>query len=137
MDYHNIDKEQLHRVIGFIPQSSYVFDETVKDNILLGRQEEENQLSESLRKAELDPVFVVDERSAKTLSGGQAQRVCLARELYEYHPILLMDEVANAVDEKMAADIYRLFLNSERTVIAVAHYLPDGIREQFDEVIEL
>lgn len=137
VDYHNIDKEQLHRVIGFIPQSSYVFDETVKDNILLGRQEEENQLSESLRKAELDPIFVVDERSAKTLSGGQTQRVCLARELYEYHPILLMDEVANAVDEKMAADIYRLFLNSERTVIAVAHYLPDGIREQFDEVIEL
>lgn len=133
-NYSNISDEQLHRIIGFIMQDSYVFDDTVLNNITLGRNLGEGVVQDALLQAKAQDVSTLN-GNAKELSGGQMQRICLARELVEYHPIILMDEVANAVDEETAKQIYELLLNSNRTVIAVAHYLPAGIKEKFDEIL--
>lgn len=135
-EYSKISCEQLYTVMGFITQDSYVFDDTALNNITLGRNIDETTIQHVLHDAKIDDTFNTNE-NAKSLSGGQIQRVCLARELVEYHPIVLMDEVANAVGEETAKQIYDLFLNSDRTVIAVAHYLPAGVKEKFDEIIEL
>ena len=135
IDYSNISQNQIHSTIGMITQDSYVFDDSVQNNIELGRTD--HDIYPSIHASKIDTNEIKLEDNAKKLSGGQIQRVCLARELYEYHPIVLMDEVANAVDESTAKEIYETLLKSDRTIIAVAHYLPDGIEELFDEVIHM
>lgn len=136
-DYKNISKEQLHEIIGYVTQDSYVFNDTVQNNIELGRLDDLDKKNQAIKLSKIDASTVKMEDNAKQMSGGQIQRVCLARELYEYHPIVLMDEVANAVDESTAKEIYSTMLSSDRTIIAVAHYLPAGVEEQFDEVIHM
>ena len=136
-DYKNISKEQLHEIIGYVTQDSYVFNDTVQNNIELGRLDDLDKKNQAIKLSKIDTSTVKMEDNAKQMSGGQIQRVCLARELYEYHPIVLMDEVANAVDESTAKEIYSTMLSSDRTIIAVAHYLPAGVEEQFDEVIHM
>ena len=136
-DYKNISKEQLHEIIGYVTQDSYVFNDTVQNNIELGRTDDLDKKNQAIKLSKIDTSTVKMEDNAKQMSGGQIQRVCLARELYEYHPIVLMDEVANAVDESTAKEIYNTMLSSDRTIIAVAHYLPAGVEEQFDEVIHM
>ena len=135
VDYSSISQDQIHSIIGMITQDSYVFDDSVQNNIELGRTD--NDIYPSIQASKIDTNENKLEDNAKKLSGGQIQRVCLARELYDYHPIVLMDEVANAVDESTAKEIYETLLKSDRTIIAVAHYLPEGIEELFDEVIRM
>ncbi len=122
-------------MIGYVTQDSYVFDDTVLNNIELGREDNTEKKNQAIALSKIDNLKTED--NAKRMSGGQIQRICLARELYDYHPIVLMDEVANAVDETTAKEIYQTMLQSNRTIIAVAHYLPDGVEEQFDEVIHM
>ena len=135
VNYNQITKEKLHEIIGYVTQDSYVFNDTVLNNIELGREDDSKKKENAITLSKIDTMRMED--NAKQMSGGQIQRVCLARELYEYHPIVLMDEVANAVDETTAKEIYQTMLNSNRTIIAVAHYLPEGVEEQFDEVIHM
>lgn len=135
IEYNALSKEQVHNKIGYIKQQSYVFEDSIEKNILLGRKISKDNLSAAKTNAKLEDMNDIAQENAKKLSGGQIQRVCLARELCEYHSIVLLDEVANAVDENTAKDIYHIFLQSNRTVIAVAHYLPEGIKEEFDEII--
>ncbi len=135
VDYKQISKDKLHEMIGYVTQDSYVFDDTVLNNIELGREDDSEKKNQAIALSKIDNLKMED--NAKRMSGGQIQRICLARELYDYHPIVLMDEVANAVDETTAKEIYQTMLQSNRTIIAVAHYLPDGVEEQFDEVIHM
>ncbi len=136
-DYTAINKEQLHNIIGYITQQSYVFDDSIANNIELGSSFSATELSTAIKSAKLDELSNQLDSNAKNLSGGQIQRVCLARELVRAHSIILLDEIANAVDETTAKEIYEVFLKSDRTVIAVAHYLPEGIKDEFDEIIKM
>ena len=135
VDYTKLSHNQIHSIIGMITQDSYVFDDTIQNNITLGRTNQD--INSSIQASKIDTNQIKLEDNAKKLSGGQIQRVCLARELYDYHPVVLMDEVANAVDESTAKEIYETLLKSERTIIAVAHYLPEGVEQLFDEVIRM
>ncbi len=135
VDYKQITKDKLHEMIGYVTQDSYVFDDTVLNNIELGREDNTEKKNQAIALSKIDNLKMED--NAKRMSGGQIQRICLARELYDYHPIVLMDEVANVVDETTAKEIYQTMLQSNRTIIAVANYLPDGVEEQFDEVIHM
>lgn len=136
-DYTAINKEQLHDTIGYITQQSYVFEDSIVNNIELGRSFSEADFTNAIKSAKLDELRNQLDSNAKNLSGGQIQRVCLARELISTHSIILLDEIANAVDENIAKEIYEVFLKSDKTVIAVAHYLPEGIKDEFDEIIKM
>ncbi len=135
VNYDQISKDKLHEMIGYVTQDSYVFNDTVLNNIELGREDNAEKKEQAITLSKINTLNMED--NAKQMSGGQIQRICLARELYDYHPIVLMDEVANAVDETTAKEIYQTMLQSDRTIIAVAHYLPNGVEEQFDTVIHM
>ncbi len=135
VNYDQISKDKLHEMIGYVTQDSYVFNDTVLNNIELGREDNAEKKEQAITLSKINALNMED--NAKQMSGGQIQRICLARELYDYHPIVLMDEVANAVDETTAKEIYQTMLQSDRTIIAVAHYLPNGVEEQFDTVIHM
>ena len=96
------------REVGMVFQQPVVFPGTVADNLLVadpGASRE--RLGEVLRRAALDPAEYLD-RDAATLSGGEAQRACLARTLATGPRVLLADEPTSSLDEAATAELERL-----------------------------
>jgi putative ABC transport system ATP-binding protein len=96
------------REVGMVFQQPVVFPGTVADNLLIadpGASRE--RLAEVLHRAALDPAEYLD-RDASSLSGGEAQRACLARTLATDPRVLLADEPTSALDEAATSELERL-----------------------------
>lgn len=122
--------------IGYIPQSIYLLDETIRSNIALGIPDDEiddeklwgaikaAQLEELIDRLPLRELTVVGERGIR-LSGGQQQRIGIARALYNNPQVLIMDEATSALDnitEKFVIEAIEQ-LRGDRTIIMIAHRL--------------
>lgn len=118
--------------VGYIPQNIYLFDGSVADNIVFGREYNEEKLISVLKQARIYD-FLMEKDGLKSrvgehgvmLSGGQKQRVAIARALYGDPEILVLDEATSSLDnkteEKIMEEIYQLEKN--KTLIIVAHRL--------------
>jgi ATP-binding cassette subfamily C protein len=138
-----VDGREIHddlygwqSLIGYIPQDTYVTDDTLRRNIALGRTDAEIdhvQIERVLRLAQLS-AFVEDlpqgletdvgERGAR-LSGGQRQRIGIARALYHDPDVLVMDEATSALDGETEKEITTAInqLSGKQTLIIIAHRL--------------
>ncbi|MFT7145572.1 MAG: ABC-type multidrug transport system fused ATPase/permease subunit [Yoonia sp.] len=128
------DLADLRRLFSVVTQDAALFDETLRDNILLGRED----VSDAQLKAVLDAAHVTDFLPAlsngldspagprgSNLSGGQRQRVAIARALLRDTPILLLDEATSALDTKSEAIVQAALekLATGRTTLVIAHRL--------------
>lgn len=131
-DIRQLDPTDLRRNIGYVPQDTYLFYGTVKDNILLSAPHEDNKaVLEAARIAGVTD-FVdrhpsgfdlqVGERGEQ-LSGGQRQSIAVARALLRDPPILVMDEPSNAMDNSTEDMFKQRFSNwsSGKTLVLVTH----------------
>ena len=134
----NIDIEenkiQWQAQIGYVSQSIYLLDETIRKNIAFGINEneiDEDKIKLAIKMAHLDSfVFslnegldtVVGERGVK-LSGGQRQRIGLARALYNDPPILVLDEATSALDSNTENEVMNAIraLKGVKTIFIIAH----------------
>jgi len=134
VDMRELDWRQLRRRIGVVLQAPYLFDDTIAANIALG--EEIPDMERVQRAAEIaDAAGFIESMalaydtkvgdSGIRLSGGQAQRVCIARALYHDPPVLLFDEATSALDTESEAAVKRNLdrVLEERTAVIVAHRL--------------
>lgn len=126
--------------IGYIPQRRYVFEGTLLNNITLFAQDPgekgKNKAAELCRLVGLNfPLEYEITRNGENLSGGEAAKICLIRELFRERDALLIDEPMNDVDEKSQADILNVLLKLEQMVIVVAHGLGDT--DRFDKKLFL
>lgn len=124
------------RNIGYIPQSIYLADDTLRQNIAFGIPEDqinEKKVIEAIELAQLDKLVkelpdgmdtVVGEHGSR-LSGGQQQRVGIARALYHKPQVLIMDEATSALDNITEQHIIKAIenLKGERTIVMIAHRL--------------
>ena len=122
--------------IGYVPQSIYLLDDTIRSNVAFGVPDAETdpaRLARVLALAQLDSFVAglpegletrVGEGGAR-LSGGQRQRIGIARALYRDPPILLFDEATSALDGETEREIVAAIdsLKGARTLIIVAHRL--------------
>jgi putative ABC transport system ATP-binding protein len=123
VDYRSIAPQQLRRRIGMVMQTAYLFPGTVASNIAFGPSQRAEvlpaaQIASLLERVGL-PGFA--DRDVGNLSGGEAQRVALARTLANVPEVLLMDEPTSALDEASVRGIEELILGivQERRVTCV------------------
>ncbi|WP_282799386.1 ABC transporter ATP-binding protein [Lactococcus lactis] len=139
-DYKGINRKSLPRVMSVIMQFPYLFKETVEENLTLGRKISPDIFDKSIRIACADD-FVFNKLDTvydKNLSGGQQERLSVARELMGSKPILVMDESTASVDKKTALAVEKNILeNPDLTVIMITHHLYDETQSYLDEVIHL
>ena len=135
-------------LIGYVQQSSYLSDDTLRKNIAFGLNDDEiddGLLNKAINDAHLyhfvqdlpDGVNTfVGERGIR-LSGGQRQRICLARALYHNPPVLVFDEATSALDTETEAEVMESIksLKGSRTMIIIAHRL--STIEHCDKVFKL
>lgn len=136
VDGHSIheDFKAWQAILSYVPQSIYLVDGTIRENIALGLDDEEiddQRVETVLRMAELYNFVaslpngvetIVGERGVK-LSGGQRQRIGIARALYYEPEVLVLDEATSALDDETEKSITTTILKLKRqiTIIAVAH----------------
>ncbi|PKD43271.1 ABC transporter ATP-binding protein [Rhodohalobacter barkolensis] len=122
--------------VGYIPQSIYLADETLRNNIAFGVQDDEiddKKVMEAIESASLSEMVsrlpngldtMIGENGTR-ISGGQRQRVGIARALYHNPQVLVMDEATSALDNITEKEITRAIetLKGERTIIMIAHRL--------------
>ncbi len=123
-------------LIGYVPQSIYLTDDTVRANVAFGVQEgdvdeervwkalEEAQLADFVRNHEEGLDAMVGERGIR-ISGGQRQRIAIARALYDNPEILVLDEATSALDTETETAVMEAIdsLHGSKTMIIVAHRL--------------
>ena len=124
--------EEMRRQIAYVPQESYLFQGSVRDNIMLGRPEaSEQEMVEAAKLANAHDFIMsfpegydtqVSERG-HNMSGGQRQRIAIARAILKGAPVILLDEATSALDnesEQMVNDAMKN-LQGSRTIFMIAH----------------
>lgn len=134
IDLRAMDLRELRGLYSIVSQETALFDETIRDNILMGREGvDEARMQEVLRAAHLTEVVARLPQGLDTpagprgsaLSGGQRQRVAIARALMRDAPILLLDEATSALDAASEAMVQEALerLSVGRTTLVIAHRL--------------
>ncbi|SDZ46706.1 ATP-binding cassette, subfamily B [Jannaschia faecimaris] len=133
-DLRDVTQDSLHSKIGVVPQDTVLFNDTIRYNIAYGRPDASfSEVREAARAARIDGFIeglphgyetTVGERGLK-LSGGEKQRVGIARTLLKDPPILLLDEATSALDTETERSIQAELraMSQGRSVITIAHRL--------------
>jgi ATP-binding cassette subfamily B protein len=145
-DIRDVTQASLRAAIGIVPQDTVLFNDTILYNIAYGRiGATEAEILEAARLAQIDPFIrqlpagyksMVGERGLK-LSGGEKQRVAIARTLLKNPPILLLDEATSALDTHTEREIQSALnvVSKNRTTLVIAHRLSTII--DADEILVL
>lgn len=134
IDIRDLDLETLRDHISFVFQDNFLFSGTIKDNILMGKENaSDEEINNVIKMAHLDEFLstledgintYVGERGA-SLSGGQRQRVAIARAMIKNAPIVILDEATSALDNESEAIVQKALDNlmQNKTVFVIAHRL--------------
>ncbi len=133
-DVRDVTQSSLRAAIGMVPQDTVLFNDTIRYNIRYGRWDASDaEVEEAARLAQIDGFIrlapkgyetEVGERGLK-LSGGEKQRVAIARTILEAPPILVLDEATSALDSHTERDIQDALdrVAKNRTTLVIAHRL--------------
>lgn len=140
----NISSESLYSLISVIQQNVFVFNASIKDNITMFRSFPEQEIKEAIDHAHLKGLIAecgssyLCGENGKGLSGGEKQRISIARSLLKKSSVLLADEVTSALDAKTAYQVANDILDlSGMTRIVVTHALDETLLRRYDGIVVL
>ena len=139
-----IDPDAIFGIISLIQQNVFVFNASIRDNVTMFRDFTQEELDRAVRQAHLDEL--INERGGDTLcgengcalSGGEKQRISIARSLLKNSSVLLADEATSALDPKTAWQVSEDILDqSGMTRIVVTHSLEEELLKRYDGIMVL
>jgi len=145
-DIRNVTQTSLRAAIGMVPQDTVLFNDTIRYNIRYGRWDASDAEVEGAAKlAQIDPFIRMSPKGYETqvgerglkLSGGEKQRVAIARTILKAPPILVLDEATSALDSHTEHEIQEALerVSRNRTSLVIAHRLSTIVGA--DEIIVL
>lgn len=143
---HNVSMRWWYSQVAIVQQSAFIFNDTVKYNITLGRKYSDDQVVKAMNRAGLteflknsvDGLGYKCGENGENLSGGQRQRISIARAFLQKKPIILLDEATSALDEKIGSSIERdLLKDTQITLIAITHKTSEANLKLFDTIYKL
>src|SRR6202167_547808 len=145
-DIRNVTQASLRASIGMVPQDTVLFNDTIRYNIRYGRWEASDaEVEEAARLAQIDGFIRMSPKGYETqvgerglkLSGGEKQRVAIARTVLKAPPILVLDEATSALDSHTEREIQDALerVSRNRTSLVIAHRLSTIVTA--DEIIVL
>ena len=145
-DIARVTQKSLRQAIGMVPQDTVLFNDTIRYNIRYGRWEATDaEVEEAARLAQIDPLIRIAPKGYETevgerglkLSGGEKQRVAIARTILKGPPILVLDEATSALDSHTEKEIQDALerVSRNRTTLVIAHRLSTIVGA--DEIIVL
>ena len=143
VEYGNLESVSFYKKIGVVTQNPYMFWVSLEENILLGRsirKEDYFQIIEELNLSYLLERFKnqpLDKEAVSRLSGGEMQRISLARAMVGKPEIYFLDEVTSSLDEENAYQIEKILLEQDAMLVHACHKMIPALREQYDEIISL
>lgn len=139
---------QWHEILGYVPQTIFLSDDTLRRNIAYGLSEsdiDDDNIKSAIRLAQLDEFVsdldmgletIIGERGAR-ISGGQRQRIGIARALYKKPKLLILDEATSALDMNIEAEVMQSIYSLDKsiTILIIAHRL--STLDRCDKIITL
>jgi len=132
-------------MIGMVTQESVLFNDSVYNNILMGKPDADREEVEAAAKIANAHDFILNLSDGydtnigddgNKLSGGQKQRVSIARALIRKTPILLLDEATSSLDNQVTTEIESSILDIQNlTALVVTHKLNENILKKYDRIL--
>lgn len=147
IEINTLSEAELQPLFGVMTQETFLFCDTLRNNITMFRDSfSEDEIRDAVQKAGLadvisklpDGLETVVSENGKNFSGGEKQRIGLARVLLDDKPVLLLDEPTANLDEKNTEEIeHQIFAEENRTILLITHRLDESLLSRFNQVIEL
>lgn len=138
----SISADSLFDIMSVIQQNVFIFNASIKDNVTMFRDFSREKIEKALKKAHLEGL--ISERgdeymcgeNGKDLSGGEKQRISIARCLLKESSLLLADEATSALDNKTSHEVINEILELDSmTRIVVTHSLDESLLSRYDEIL--
>lgn len=131
--------------LGWVPQDPVVFPASIRENITMFNQKLASQVANATQKMQLAPDLAKMPNGLETminlkqenLSGGQRQKVVLARHEIHQQSFVLLDEATSAIDHAATEKIVAQLLKNSQTILMIAHNFDPDLRAKFDREIKL
>ena len=144
----NQSREEIYEKISIVAQKPMIFRDSILANIVLFEDESEidfEKLNDSIKRSGLSPLIdnlkegynTIIKDAGSNLSGGEMQRIEIARALYKDNPIILIDEATSALDLKMAVDIEEIFAKLDKTLVSISHRRDIDYSKYYGKIIEI
>lgn len=139
-----LNADNLYDLVSVIQQNVFVFDNSIIDNITMFKKFNESTIERSIKQAGLDKLIIEKGQdyscgeNGVNLSGGEKQRISIARSLIRDAKILLMDEGTSALDNSTAQMVEEAILGIDKlTRIIITHKLNPKVLNMYDQIIVL
>ena len=137
-----LDRTALYRRVGYIAQTTYLFHDTIRNNICLHEDFPDEQLAHAIAAAGLtdwvaslpDGLDTVISENGKNLSGGQRQRIGIARLALRSYDLIIADEITASLDPDTSQQVMENLIAMPCMVVAITHDVAGSFMHQFDKV---
>ena len=137
-----IDRRSFYQHIGYIAQTTYLFNDTIRNNICLREPFSEERLAHAIEMAGLtdwlrtlpDGLDTLLSENGKNLSGGQRQRIGIARLALRRYDLIIADEITASLDPDTSGQVMENLLALPCMVVAITHDVSGAFMKQFDKV---